>query len=173
MYYMKDKFIGSIIFLIGILAVGLFLAPFIKSIEAKLPFVEGFSGLYDLTTPGTFPKSVDQAILDDYPLIGKNETSNKNYSDIWWEYPIFGVGSFKQVTNNLRYHDNPDQGTCIRADFCNALYYNKKDYNSVKKSNITTPLPPAEEGPGARVGYFRTEPNELYYSIPTNENILY
>jgi hypothetical protein len=36
-----------------------------------------------------------------------------------------------------------------------------------------TPWPPAEEGEGARVGYFRTEPNELYYSIPTNENILY
>lgn len=159
---MKDKFIGSLIFLIGIIAVGLFLAPFIKRLE-------GFSGLYDLTTPGTFPRSVDQAILDDYPLIGKNETSDKNYSDIWWEYPIFGVGSFKQITNNLRYHDNPDEGTCIRADFCNAVYYNKRD----KKSNIITPLPPAEEGAGARVGYFRTEPNELYFSIPTNENILY
>ena len=131
--------------------------------------IEGFMGNYDLTTPGTFPKSVDQAILDDYPKIGKNETSNKNYSNIWWEYPVLKLGSFEQITNNLRYYDNPDEGTCIRADLCNAIYYNKKD----TKSNIVTQLPHAEEGLGARVGYFRTEPNELYYSIPTNENILY
>ena len=127
---------------------------------------EGFSGLYDLDTPGSIP---EQPILDDYPLIRKNETSNKNYSDIWWEYPIFKLGSFKQITNNLKYRDNPDEGTCIRSDFCNAFYKNKQD----KKSNIITPLAPAEEGVGARVGYFRTNPNELYFSIPTNENILY
>jgi len=159
---MKDKFIGSVIFLIVIIALTLYLAPFIKDIE-------GFSGLYDLNTPGNFPKSVDQAILDDYPKIGKNETSNNNYSQIWWHYPVFTLGSYKQVTNNIRYHYNPDEGTCVRADFCGAIYDNKKE----TKSNIITPIPPAEEGPGARVGYFRTEPNELYYSIPTNENILY
>ena len=159
---MKDKFIGSVIFLIGILAVSLYLAPFVKNFE-------GFSGLYDLSVPGTFPKSVDQAILDDYPLIGKNETSNNNYSQIWWRYPVFTLGSYEQITNNLQHHYNPDQGTCVRADFCGAVYHDKKN----TKSNIITPLPPAEEGPGARVGYFRSEPNELYFSIPTNENILY
>lgn len=162
---MKDKFHtlgGSIIFLLGILVVSLYLAPFVKKLE-------GFSGLYDITTPGSFPKSVDQAILNDFPLIGKNETSKNNYNQIWWRYPIFTVGSYEQITNNLRHHYNPDQGTCIRADFCGAVYHDKKN----TKSNIITPLPPAEEGPGARVGYFRTEPNELYYSIPTNENILY
>ena len=159
---MKDKFVGSIIFLIGILAVSLYLAPFIKNIE-------GFSGIYDLMTPGLFPKSVDKVILDTYPQIGKNETSNNNYSDIWKEYPIFPLASFKQLTNNLRYHENPDEGTCVRADFCGALYYDKKN----AKSNIIHPLPPVEEGPGARVGYFRSEPNKLYFSIPTNENILY
>jgi hypothetical protein len=164
---MKNIFTNCGIFIfIIILLVGLY---FIVLHPEFIKKFEGFSGNYDLTTPGNFPKSVDEAILDDYPKIGKNETSNKNYSDIWWEYPVLDLASFKQVTNNIRYHDNPDEGTCIRADFCNAFYYNKKD----KKSNIVSPLPPAEEGPGARVGYFRSEPNELYYSIPTNENILY
>jgi hypothetical protein len=163
---MKNNFFQSILFLIVIIALSLYLAPFIYNIMKN---IEGFSGLYELTTPGIFPKSVDQAILDDYPKIGKNETSNNNYSQIWWHYPVFTLGSYKQVTNNIRYHYNPDEGTCIRADFCGAVYDNKKH----TKSNIITPLPPAEEGPGARVGYFRTEPNELYYSIPTNENILY
>jgi len=160
---MTNKFVGSIIFLIIVLALSLILAPFIKR------NMEGFSGLYDLLTPGIFPKSVDQAILDDYPQIGKNETSNNNYSDIWKEYPVLPIASFEQITNNLRYHKNPDEGTCVRADFCGAVYYD----NENTKSNIICPLPPAQEGSGARVGYFRTEPNELYFSIPTNENILY
>jgi hypothetical protein len=51
---------------------------------------------------------------------------------------------------------------------CNALYKNKKH-----KSNIIKPLPPAQEGQGARVGYYRSEPNLLFFSIPNNENILY
>ena len=152
---------GSILFLILILSFGLYLAPLIKKIE-------GFKS-NDLKTPGDYPVSIDKAILNDYPLIGKNETTNNDYNDIWWRFPIFSVGSYEQITNNLKNHYNPDDGSCIRADFCGALYHNNKH----TKSNITLPLPPAEEGPGARVGYFRTEPNELYYSIPTNENILY
>jgi hypothetical protein len=149
-------------FLILILALGLYLAPFIKQ-------TEGFKSSTFAKTEGNYPVSVDKAILNDYPLIGKNETSNDSYNDIWWRFPIFSLGSYEQVTNNLKYRYNPDEGTCITADFCGALYHNSKN----TKSNITLPLPPAEEGPGARVGYFRTEPNELYYSIPTNENILY
>jgi hypothetical protein len=130
--------------------------------------MEGFKTSSFAKTEGIYPVSVDKAILNDYPLIGKNETSNDSYNDIWKDYPVFSLGSYKQITNNLRYHKNPDNGTCIRADFCGALYRNKKT-----KSNIIKPLPPAEEGDGARVGYFRTEPNALYYSIPTNQNILY
>ena len=138
---MKHKFIiGTIMFVILILVLSLY-----KKIE-------GFSGLYDLSTPGTFPKSVNQAILNDYPLINKNETSNNNYNQIWWHYPVFKLGSYKQVTNNLKYYDNPDNGTCVRADFCGALYKNKQD----TKSNITLPLPPVQQG--LRVGYFITEP---------------
>ena len=148
----------GMIFLIVILVLGLYLAPLREGYESN-----------DLTTPGTYPISVDQAILNDYPLIGKNETSHDNYSDMWWRYPVFKVGSYKQLTNNLRYHYNPDEGTCVRADFCGAVYHNAKH----TKSNIIHPLPPAEEGPGARVGYFRAEPNDLIFSIPTNENILY
>jgi len=157
---MKNTFIKSIIILLLILALGLYLAPFV-------PKLEGFKSYLGLPTEGKFPLSVDQAILNDYPLIGKNKTSNDN--DIWWHYPIFPGGSYKQITNNLKYRYNPDEGTCIRADFCGALYHNNKH----TKSNKVFPLPQAQEGPGARVGYFRTEPNVLYYSIPTNENILY
>jgi len=158
---MSTIFIGSSIFLILIIAISLYLAPFIRQIE-------GFKTTYFARVEGEYPLSVDQAILDDFPLIGKNEVSNNSASTIWWHFPVFSLPSFKQQTNNLRYRYNPDNGTCSRPEFCGALY------NSIKnKSNEIHPLPPAEEGQGARVGYFRSEPNKLYYSIPTNENILY
>jgi len=152
---------NTFLFLFVILALGLFFAPMIK--------IEGFStNKQDLETPGVYPVAVDKPLLDSFPLTGQTEVSDKNYSDIWKDYPEFSKSSYDQITNNLRYVNNPDEGTCIRADMCNALYKNKKN-----KSNIVKPLPPAQEGPGARVGYFRSEPNMLAFSIPTNENILY
>ena len=164
---MNNEFIKSILLLSFILIFGLYLAPFIK------PSLEGFKGYKryksdELSVPGEFPRSVDKPILDDYPLINSNEVSTNNTSDIWKDYPVFEVGSFEQLTNNIRYNRNPDDGTCSRAELCGALYHDAKH-----PSNIVTPLPPAEEGAGARVGYYRSEPNSLYFSIPTNENILY
>ena len=128
---------------------------------------EGYSN-YTLTERGKFPEAVDQPILDSFKHTNHKYASKNNSSGIWWYYPIFGVSSFKQITNNLRYRNNPDEGTCSRADMCGALYKQKK-----KKSNITLPLPEAQEGAGARVGYYRATPNDLVFSIPTNENILY
>ena len=151
--------IYGIIFLLIIIVLGLYLAPILK--------IEGFKS-YDLTTPGTYPVSVDKPILNSFPLTGNKGVSNKNYQDIWRDYPEFSKSSFEQITNNLRYVDNPDEGTCIRADMCNALYKNRKH-----KSNKVCPLPPAQQGAGARVGYYRSDPNLLFFSIPTNENILY
>jgi hypothetical protein len=151
----------TILFLFTILALGLFFAPMIK--------IEGFStNKQDLETPGVYPLSVDKPILDSFPLTGSKDVSDKNYSDIWKDYPEFSKSSYEQITNNLRYVKNPDIGTCIRADMCNALYKNKEN-----KSNIVSPLPPAQEGAGARVGYYRSEPNMLAFSIPDNQNILY
>jgi hypothetical protein len=164
---MNNKFIKSILLLSFILIFGLYLAPFIK------PSLEGFKGYKRyksdvLTVPGDFPRSVDKPILDDYPLINSNEVSRNNTSDIWKDYPVFGVGSFEQLTNNIRFNRNPDDGKCSRAEFCGALYHDAKH-----PSTVVNPLPPAEEGSGARVGYYRSDPNSLYFSIPTNENILY
>jgi hypothetical protein len=149
-----NHFTKSIVLLLFILVLGLSLAPFI-------PKIEGFRSDWFASfkrTEGIYPVSVDQAILDSYPLIGKNQVSNESASTDWWHYPVFTLPSFKQQTNNLQYRNNPDNGTCVRPEFCGALYHSIKN-----KSNEIYPLPPAEQGPGARVGYYRTEPNELYY----------
>ena len=163
---MNNTFIKSSLFLLFILVIGLYLAPMQEMLE-------GFRGnkRYKsdvLTVPGEFPRSVDKPILDDYPLINSNGISNNNASDIWQDYPVFGVGSFDQITNNIRYNRNPDDGKCSRAEFCGALYSDAKH-----QSNEIVALTAAEEGSGARVGYYRSEPNTLFFSIPTNENILY
>jgi hypothetical protein len=124
---------------------------------------EAFSS-FNLDNAGSIPKSENSGLLAGvYPSTGRKDVSNKNYSDIWWEYPIFKEGSYKQITNNLQYHDNPDEGTCIRADFCNAFYKNKK-----VKSNYVLPLPPVpnKSGDSARVNYYWTQPDVLLQPNP-------
>ena len=150
----------SILFLLVIIILCFSLAPIIRTFE-------GFQS-NDLSTPGTYPVSVEKPILNDYPFSGRTGVSNNSANKIWWHYPIFSLPSYEQITNTLRYRYNPDDGMCSRSEFCGALY------DSIKtKPNEIYPLPPAKEGDGARVGYFRSEPNLLFYSIPTNENILY
>lgn len=111
----------------------------------------GFSN-YNLDEPGVYPHSVDLPILTgEYKYSGNKNVSNNSYPDIWWHYPVLKVGSYKQITNNLRYYKNPDEGTCIGADFCGALYKDKKN-----KSNIIYPMPPVPPGTTPRVNYYRT-----------------
>jgi len=136
-----------------LLIIGLFciLFVFIFSLKSFKKSVLGFSN-YNLDEPGIYPSSDDLPILNDvYPYTGSKTVSNDSYPDIWWHYPVLKVGSYKQITNNLRYYRNPDEGTCITADFCGALYKDKQN-----KSNIIYPLPPVPTGPGPRVNYYRS-----------------
>jgi len=92
---------------------------------------------------------------DSYPILTEhNGVSDKQYNNIWWKYPIFRVGSYKQFTNNLKYYKNPDNGSAISAEFSNAFYGD----NVHSKSNIIVPLPqvPSNGGNGVRVGYYNT-----------------
>lgn len=108
------------------------------------PPPEGFQ----LLNPATFPCSVEKPNLyGDYPVKKNPHSTDLGYSDIWKEYPIFQVGSYEQVTNNKRYWNNPNNGTCIRADMCNGIYNDK-----------TLDIPPSppmlEFGQGIRVNYY-------------------
>lgn len=120
---------------------------------------------------GKVPDSQVQVLVQDtYPAIGKNQISNNTSNDIWWHYPIFKLGSYKQITNNIRYPNNPDEGTCMPGSMCGALYRKK----NIGK-NYITPLPPVNSSSGTRVGYFNTD-EQLIDSLPFRtdmQNILY
>ena len=123
---------------------------------------QSISNLGDLNMGAKYPNCQNIALLNkEYPVIHTNMVSDKNYSDIWWEYPIFSEGSYAQITNNIRYPNNPDNGTAISAEFSNAFYKNKKH-----KTNYSTPLGPAPLD-GMRVGYYKTKDNLILGASPS------
>ena len=153
------------LFIIIILAIGI---PFLFNFSNML---EGYSN-YELNQSiGIVPNSQTEVLVQDtYPPIGKNELSNNTSNDIWLHYPVFNLGSYEQITNNIRYPNNPDEGTCMPASMCGALYKNKNI-----GSNIFKPLPPVNPECGKRVGYFNTD-TQLINSLPYRSdmaNILY
>jgi len=103
-----------------------------------------------------YPASDNKPILNSYKFTGRNTVNRNNYNNIWWHYPIFSLGSYAQITNNLKYRKNPDDGSCITADFCGPLYKDNK-----VKSNVAKPLPPAPKitPNSVRVNYFTTNNN--------------
>lgn len=121
-------------------------------------------------TYGELPAAETNVLVQDtFPITGINSVSDKQSADIWWQYPIFKVGSYTQITNNIRYPRNPDTGNCMPAEFCDALYKNREN-----PTNVITPLPPAEISGGARVGYYNTPENLNLNTFTTNmANILY
>jgi hypothetical protein len=130
---------------------------------------EGYSNFTLDRATGQFPDAQTKILVQDiYPIIGKNELSNNNSENIWWHYPVFELGSFKQITNNIQYPNNPDEGTCMPASMCGALYNDKKI-----KNNYTYPLPQINPNcGGTRVGYFDTNTNLLSFRS-NSQNILY
>jgi hypothetical protein len=120
----------------------------------KTPSQEGFSLL---ANPSKYPLADETPILSDSYSFTGNKTVNQNTSrDIWWKYPIFKLGSYLQITNNLKYPRNPDNGTSITPDFSGVLYKDKR-----QKGNVATLLSGAPEvtSDSVRVGYYTTNNN--------------
>jgi hypothetical protein len=165
----------QILFLLIILVLALSLSFFIKIPKLN----EGFNNYTLEETTNTFmplsnklmPKKIDfdNDILleDEFPITGRKTISNEGSQQLWWHYPIFKVGSYDQITNNIRYNNNPDDGTCTPASMCGALYKEIKN-----KSNYVKPLPEVNPDCGTRIGYFTTSDNLLPYRNNT-QNILY
>jgi hypothetical protein len=105
---------------------------------------------------GRYPSSLTNFLLEDNFPIRQNpgvldKDGLEQASKMWWHYPVFKVGSYAQITNNIRYSNNPDVGSCTGEDLCGTIYKNIKN-----KSNYVHPLPPLKPNCGTRVGYFVT-----------------
>lgn len=110
----------------------------------------------------------DILLNDSYPLIWRNLPNMKDQWQKWWHYPTFKVGSYQQITNNIRYPNNPDIATCTRGEFCGALYHNAQ-----YKTNVTEPIAPVTVDVNkVRVNYYNTEPNMLPF-VSNSPNVLY
>jgi len=175
-----------IVFLILIIVIGILLPSFLKMAKQRqvVPFSEAFENytLEEAETAFSNPMlpsnninnnnldlDLENELLveDEFPLTHRNGISNNGASNIWWHYPTFKVGSYKQITNNIRYSNNPDEGTCMPASMCGALYKERKH-----KSNYINPLPPINPDCGTRIGYFTTGVNLLPFRTDV-PNILY
>ena len=143
---------NGIIFLSGILVI-IVASSFIIN---KSMFQEGYSNYLANKEPGNRASEVGTLLADSYPSTGRSTVSDNNYDTRWQDYPVFGVGSFAQITNNLRYWKNPDESQCRTPEFCNALYNDKQ-----VMSNISKPLPPAPavDNNNIRVNFYTTNKN--------------
>lgn len=160
---MKDKIF---LILIIILSLGF---PIFYNIIDSMKRMEGYSNLTLEGSIGEIPSSEEDVLVQDiYPITGINGISNNGADDIWWWYPIFKLGSYAQITNNIRYPRRPDEGTCMPASMCGALYKEKKiGVNTIK------PLPPINPICGTRVGYFSTNKNLMLPFKNNFQNVLY
>jgi type II secretory pathway pseudopilin PulG len=158
---------NHIVFLILIILI----AVVLPSIFNLSKFSEGFHSNSNTLAGATGPYSAsedDVLVGDSYPITGKNGVSDLNYNQIWYYYPTFREGSYAQITNNIKYPNNPDNGWCTRAEFCGALYKDRQ-----QKTNYVMPLPPVPPTEdGTRVNYYNTNINMLPFrnDMP---NILY
>jgi hypothetical protein len=115
-----------------------------------------------------YPQEQDDVLLKgDYPLTGYTKISQNVSNNMWWKYPIFKVGSYAQITNNIRYPNSPDDGQCMPSEFCGAFYKNKPNMHS----NYVKPLPPVPDSFGARINYYSAQDQLLPFKNPGN--ILY
>ena len=155
----------AFLFLILVLAVGL---PLFFKFKENFKKMEGYTNYTLDGDMGKFPAAQTDLLLQDtYPKINSNGISDNTSNDIWWHYPTFTLGSYAQVTNNIKYPNNPDDGSCTPASMCGALYHEKQ-----LMTNYVNPLPPLNPDCGRRVGYFDTDVNLLEFK--TNmQNILY
>ena len=129
---------------------------------------EGFSNYNLGNAMGDFPNAIKDVLVQSiFPRINPGGLTDNNASDIWWHYPTFQLGSYAQITNNIRYSNNPDVGRCTPASMCGSLY-NDRD----NKSNYTHILPPVNNSCGTRVNYYTT-PNWLFNVLRNEYNVLY
>jgi len=112
---------------------------------------EGFSA--DRVPSGEYPREVDEPLLyPEYPKkttgygVVLRENDSENNSKL---YPVAAnLSNYDQATNNVRDWVTPDNGSCMPAGMCGALYAPK----TPAEYNVPQPLP--LNHPERRVGFY-------------------
>jgi len=141
-----------VVFLLSYIFVFLLLITISFSIIAYSKNIENYDN-FNLGSRGNYPAAVNEVLLEDsFPIKNNIEISNVSENKMWWHYPIFKVGSYTQINNNLKYPNNPDTGSCMPSDFCGSIYKEQQIH-----SNISKVLPPVNSSGGIRVNYYNAE----------------
>lgn len=130
----------------------------------------GREGFQPNLLPGKLnDKNFNLLVSDTYSPIGNKIISDNDSRKIWWHYPTFKLGSYKQITNNLKYPNNPDVGRCTPSQMCGSFYHKDKQ----PESNYASSIPPPPENE-TRIGYFSTN-HRFIDNLPfiNNGNILF
>lgn len=159
MQYCKE-YIGLFILIVAVVFAG----PFIDAIHDfsaisgdhanAVKKREGFSA--DRVPSGEYPREVDEPLL--YPAYPKKgagygvvlrENDSTNNSKL---YPVAAnLSNYDQATNNVRDWVTPDNGSCMPAGMCGALYAPK----APEEYKAPEPLPLGH--PARRVGFYAVE----------------
>ena len=159
MKYCKE-YIGLFILVIAVVFAG----PFIDAIHDFSAISgepdnagkkrEGFAA--DRVPSGEYPREVDEPLL--YPAYPKKgagygvvlrENDSTNNSKL---YPVAAnLSNYDQATNNVRDWVTPDNGSCMPAGMCGALYAPK----TPEEYKAPDPLPLGH--PARRVGFYAVE----------------
>jgi hypothetical protein len=152
MKYCKE-YIALFLLVVAVVIAG----PFIEAIHdfsavtGSASKREGFAA--DRVPSGEYPREVDEPLL--YPVYPKKgagygvvlrENDSTNNSKL---YPVAAnLSNYDQATNNVRHWVTPDNGSCMPAGMCGALYEAKSpdDYK------VPDPLP--LNHPARRVGFY-------------------
>jgi hypothetical protein len=72
---------------------------------------------------GDYPHVVDTNLLEcSYPSLPNPSISTHMSADLSAIQPRTAMSSYEQVTNNKKYWNTPDNGSCTPTDFCGVLY---------------------------------------------------
>ena len=109
---------------------------------------ESFLSSPSSSSPSPYVLLQDQSMFA--PISHATIQANQGSNQVWWQFPQFSLGSYQQLTNNIRYPYRTDEGTCQPVSMCNTLYQPA----DVHTSNHVDPLPPVPKSANPRVGYF-------------------
>ena len=149
-----NEYLALFLLVVAVVIAGPFISAIHDFSAAATDAKEGFSG--DRVPSGEYPREVDEPLLyPEYPKIttgygvvlqDNNSTNNSKL------YPVAAnLANYDQATNNVREWVTPDNGSCMPAGMCGALYAPKTPAEYV----VPEPLP--LNNPARRVGFYGSD----------------